>query len=251
MRRIVLLSASAFALVAPAATPTLAETAPEITAEAPQSGITMLFEEYDAARLELSPTSKAYRGIRDEDYGKWDEVSDAADEREFRLLQDAAATMRASYDLGDLPEQDALSFRLFELTAERSASLYPFRKNGFLFDHRRGAHTSMPAFLINIHGVGSDEDALAYVERMAGIGPQLDALIAESRARVDAGVMPPDWVYPYVIADLENLIVAGDGNAILLDLAAKVEKLDLDESVKLGINGGAKDVWWDSAVPAY
>jgi hypothetical protein len=48
-----------------------------------------------------------------------------------------------------------------------------------------------------------------------------------------------------------NLLDAGDGNAILADLAGKVEKLDLPADTKAGINGGAKDAWWDSAVPAY
>ncbi|WP_299296676.1 DUF885 family protein [uncultured Erythrobacter sp.] len=259
MRRFVLLSASAFALAAPAVAPTLAETAPESAAEAAQSGINILFEEYDVARLELSPTSKAYRGIRDEDYGKWDEVSDAADEREHRLLQDNAAKMRASYDLGGLSEQDALSYRLFELTAERSASLYPFRKNGFLFDHRRGAHTSIPAFLINIHRISTTEDVDAYISRIEGIGPQLDALIAESRERASAGVMPPDWVYPYVISDLEALIAAGDDNAVLQDFNQKLSPFipDLPEgsqaeaSMAIAMMDMAREAWNTSALPAY
>ncbi|MEM9500240.1 MAG: DUF885 domain-containing protein [Pseudomonadota bacterium] len=215
------------------------------------SSINTLFEQYDEAQLGLSPLGKAYRGIRDEAYGQWNEVSDEADEREYLLLQRTAAKMRDRYDPANLSDQDGLSYRLFEALAERSASLYPYREYGFLFDHRRGAHTSIPAFLINIHRVGSFEDAEAYVSRVRGIGPQMDALIAEARERADAGVMPPDWVYPYVISDLENLISAGDDNAVLADLAAKVERLDLDDDTKAGINGDAKDAWWASAIPGY
>ena len=36
------------------------------------------FEDYDKAELALSPISKSYRGIKDGDYGKLDEFSDAA-----------------------------------------------------------------------------------------------------------------------------------------------------------------------------
>jgi uncharacterized protein (DUF885 family) len=83
------------------------------------------------------------------------------------------------------------------------------------------------------------------------MGAVLDQLTQESRDRADKGVMPPKWVYAYVISDIRNLLDAGDGNAILADLATKVEKLDLDAETKAGINGGAKDMWQDSAVPAY
>ncbi|MDJ0641562.1 MAG: DUF885 domain-containing protein [Erythrobacter sp.] len=258
MRRFVLLCASVIALANPIGAAALAENATEPAAESSDTNINTLFDGYDAARLAMSPTAKAYRGIRDEDYGKWDEVSDAADEREHRLLLDTVAQMRARFDQANLTTQEALSYRLFERLAARAESLYPYREYGFLFDHRRGAHTSIPAFLINIHRVDSVEDAEAYLARIQGIGPQLDALIAESRERADAGVMPPDWVYPYVIADLENLIAAGDENAVLEDFEAKVMALPVGEGETIELAaaatmllGAAEQAWERSALPAY
>ncbi len=260
MRRVALLSVSIIALAGCAGySSTPLASAPEPVAEAPAPDLNALFDDYDAAQLALSPTGKAYRGIRDEDYGKWNEVSDAAEEREFRLLQDTAATMRSDYQLSALSNQDALSYRLFEQLAERRASLYPFRKYGFLFDHRRGAHTSIPAFLINIHRVSTTDDLNAYISRIEGIGPRLDALIAESRERADAGVMPPDWVYPYVISDLEALIAAGDDNAVLQDFNQKLSPFipDLPEgsqaeaSMAIAMTDMATDAWNTSALPAY
>ncbi|TRD11321.1 DUF885 domain-containing protein [Erythrobacter insulae] len=209
------------------------------------------FENYDAAGLKRSPQSKAYRGIRDADYGKWDDPSDEAAAADYRATQDAVAEMRAEYDRAALSEGDALSFRLFEMMAERSASLYPYREYDFLFDHRRGAHTGIPAFLINIHRVGSEQDALAYVERIAGIGPQLEMLTDQARKRAAAGIMPPDWVYPYVIADLESLIAAGDENAVLEDFSAKVAKLELSSDDSEGMIEDAEQAWAQSALPGY
>lgn len=210
-----------------------------------------LFEAYDAANLAASPEGKAYRGIRDEDYGKWGEVSDAADEADFRRLQAAAADMQARFDLASLDAQDALSYRLFALTAERAASLYPFRKHDYVFDQRSGAHTGIPAFLINIHRVNSQADAEAYVARIAGIGVRLDALTAESASRAEAGVMPPDWVYPYMIGDVEALLAAGDDNAVLQDFAAKLEALGLDEATTAALKAAASAAWQSEALPAY
>ena len=150
-----------------------------------------LFATYDAASLAASPLSKASRGIRDGDYGKWDDPSDAADERDFARLQDAAAQMRARFDPARLPTQQALSFRLFDALAQRRAALHPFRKYGYIFDQMNGAQSRMPAFLIGTHRVANLAEAEAYVARIAGIGPQLDALTAEAASRAGNGVMPP------------------------------------------------------------
>ncbi|SHN61967.1 DUF885 domain-containing protein [Erythrobacter sanguineus] len=220
----------------------------ELPAEA---GIDELFAAYDAASLAMSPQGKAYRGIRDADYGKWDDRSDAAADREYALLQQTLATMQARFDPAELAPQQALSYRLFEALAARRESLRRFRDYGYIFDQMNGAQSRMPAFLINIHRVSSEGDALAYVERIAGMGPVLDALTAQSRERAEKGAMPPRWVYPYVISDIRNLLDAGDGNAVLADLASKVERLDLAADTKAGINGGARDEWWDKVVPAY
>ncbi|MEQ8771439.1 MAG: DUF885 domain-containing protein, partial [Erythrobacter sp.] len=213
--------------------------------------IGQLFEAYDAAILEMSPATKAYRGIRDEDYGRWGEVSDEAERREELMLLYAAAQMRAKYDPAALGEQDALSYRLFDLTAQRSAMLWPFRELGYVFDHRSGPHTRIPAFLINIHRVGSVSDAKAYVSRIDGIGEQLDAYVAEAAERAEAGVMPPDWAYPYMISDVEGLIAAGDDNAVLEDFAKKVDALELDAEATAAMKARAASVWNAEALPAY
>ncbi|OBV10806.1 DUF885 domain-containing protein [Erythrobacter dokdonensis] len=216
-----------------------------------EADIDALFAAYDDAQLAMSPQSKAYRGIRDADYGKWDDPSDAAEQRGYVLLEQTLAAMRRRYNPAALPEQQALSYRLFNAMAARRASLWPYRDYGYIFDQMNGAQSRMPAFLINIHRVSGEADALAYVERIAGMGSQLDALTAQARERADKGIMPPKWVYPYVISDIRNLLDAGDGNAVLVDLAGKLDKLDLDADVKAGITGGARDLWWDSVVPAY
>jgi uncharacterized protein (DUF885 family) len=210
-----------------------------------------LFAEYDAAGLAASPQGKAYRGIRDGDYGKWDDPSDEAEQRDFARLQDAATRMRAGFDPVQLPAQQALSYRLFEQLAARRASLHPYRGYGYIFDQMNGAQSRMPAFLINIHRVASEADSEAYVERIAGIGPQLDALTTEAASRATNGVMPPQWVYPYVISDIGNLLGSGHDNAVLEDFAKKLAALDLPAEQKADLAARAKAAWNTSAVPAY
>ena len=206
-----------------------------------------LFEEYDRASLELSPLSKAYRGIRDEDYGEWGDFSEAAEVREEELLQSTAAKMRSDFDLATLSAEDALSYRLFAAMAERSAARFPFRDYDYIFDQMNGAQSQLPAFLINIHRVTDTSDAEAYISRIEGMGPALDTLLAQSREQADAGIMPPDWVYPYVISDIENLLAAGNDNAILEDFRGKVAELDGSATMI----ETAESAWASSARPAY
>ncbi|MCL4671891.1 MAG: DUF885 family protein [Sphingomonadaceae bacterium] len=252
MRLSAIFAASMLALASSA----LAEQPAQVAAspaeqDAPAPALNTLFEEYDAAQLALSPQGKSYRGVRDGDYGKWDDMSAAADERSHRLLKDTAERMRQAYDPATLSPADALSYRLFDALAQRRAPLHPYRDYGYLFDQMNGAQSQLPAFLINIHRVSNPDEALAYVSRIEGLGAALDTLTDESRARAEKGVMPPGWVYPYVISDIRNLLDAGDGNAVLVDIASKLEKLAIDDARKTEINGGAKHAWHQSVVPAY
>lgn len=244
--------ALAFALAAPLAAQEAAPAPVAAPADLPaEAGIDALFAAYDAVTLSESPEGKAYRGIRDADYGKWNDPSEAAEARQYALLERTLATMRARYNPADLAPQQALSFRLFEAMAARRASLQPYRDYGYIFDQMNGAQSDLPAFLINTHRVANPAEAEAYVARIAGLGPLLDALTAQSRERAEQGVMPPKWVYPYVISDIENLLAAGEGNAILTDLAEKVAKLDPMAADAADLQARAVHAWNSSAAPAY
>ncbi|MEC8179766.1 MAG: DUF885 domain-containing protein, partial [Pseudomonadota bacterium] len=183
--------------------------------------------------------------------GTWGDFSDQAEVREQALLQDTAAAMREGYDVSALSPQDALSYRLFDAMAKRSASLFPYRDYGYIFDQMSGAQSQLPAFLINIHAVQNADQAADYVSRIDGLGDVIDTLTAQSRERADAGVMPPDWVYPYVISDVRNLLDAGENSAVLEDFRGKVEALDLSAADTAALEAAAAKAWTASAAPAY
>ncbi len=231
-------------------------TATEPTQQVAGAEIGEFFEKYDAAQLSLSPLVKAYRGIRDEDYGKWGDVSDAGDVAEEQLLQATADAMRMAYDPAKLSAQDALSYRLFDRMAKRSASLFPYRHYGYIFDQMNGAQSDGPAFLINIHSVADVAQARDYISRITGTAEVLDTLRSESAERAADGVMPPKWVYAYVIDDIENIlksnVATGAGaNPILADFAGKVAKLDIADGERTALVAEAQAAWLQSAAPAY
>lgn len=235
-----------------AAAETRAETTAEPTDEpADPSDIGTLFEEYDAAQLGSSPQGKAYRGIRDGDYGAWNDNSAEAEQRDYDRLQATAQSMRTQYGAAELNAEDRLSYRLFDALAKRSEASWPYRDYGYLFDQMNGAQSEFPAFLINIHRVSNADEAQAYVERIRGIGPALDQLTTQSRERAARGIMPPDWVYPYVISDIENLLKAGDANAVLEDFGQKTGALALPADQSAALVQAASEAWNAAARPAY
>ncbi|RJY09539.1 DUF885 domain-containing protein [Aurantiacibacter aquimixticola] len=213
--------------------------------------IDTFFERYDEASLELSPESKAYRGIRDEDYGEWNDASAAADARQRQLRQDYLARMRTGYDLDALGAQGALSYRLFEAVAARDGLLDPYEEYGYIFNQMTGRQSGIPAFLINTHTVTNISDAEAYIERIRGIGPLMDTLIARAAQRAANGIMPTDWVYPYVLSDIDNILEAGLDNAVLEDFGGEVDALDIPVPEKEALKQRAAQAWQSHAAPAY
>lgn len=250
------LSTCLIALAIAGCAPTASEQAPATVAappaaEAAPAGANLadFFDKYDAAQLSLSPETKARRGVRDGDYGQWDDVSDEADVARFKLQTATAEAMRGSFDPKALTTDEALSFELFNAQAARAERLFAFRDHGYVFDQMNGAQSQMPAFLINIHRVANVAEAEAYVSRIREMGPILDALSAQSAERAAKGYAPPKWVYPYVVSDIGNLTRAD--NAVVEDIVAKVNKLDIAAAEKTRLITAAKAAWAESAGPAY
>ena len=259
MRNLLLTAASALALTAVSIAPaSYAQTSDAATPakEDVNKQLTAFFQDYDDQELAHSPVSKAYRGIRDDDYGKWDDPSDAAEIAQYERGQQALAEMEAEFDQTELSEASQLSYRLFQARGERSANAFPFRHNAYIFDQMNGAQSQIPAFMINIHRVSSKSDAEAYVSRLDAAGPLIEWLVVQSAERANDGIIVPDWVFPYVIADAKNVISGapfedGEDSPIFADLKKKVADLDIPEAEKsdLVARGGAAMV--NSLKPAY
>ena len=252
-----LLSTATAAPLLAAPAPVTAPAQIPATVDMQDAALAKFFADYDAAELARSPLAKSYRGIVDADYGKWDDFSDAAEAEDLKADQAALAEIRRRFDPAKLSPDSLLSYRLFEKKVARSADSYRYRDYGYVFDQMNGAQSQLPAFLINIHRVTSTADAQAYISRLQGMGPGLRQAIAQSKARADKGIMPPKWVYPYVINDAKN-VVAGfpftKTNVeapLYADIKGKIEKLGLTDANKAALLQQATDALLTSVKPAY
>lgn len=239
-------------------TPALAQDAAPAAADQQDqnAAIMAFFEEYDAQQLATSPLAKSYRGIKDSDYGRWDDGSDEAEARTHAAEQAALKEMRARFDPAKLSPENRLSYRLFEKRAARTNAAFKYNDYGYVFDQMNGAQSQIPAFLINIHRIDSKSDARAYINRLYGIGPGLNQAIASSKARAAKGIMPPKWVYPYVISDARNVITGapfgeGPDAPLYADFKAKVAKLGISAVEKDLLVEQAAQALNDAVKPAY
>ncbi len=256
MRILVSILCSAMAAQMIASAPVAAQS-PAASATDENVAILEFFERYDAAQLARSPLSKSFRAIRDADYGKWDDFTDAANLAQYEADQAALAEMRRRFDPARLNPQNRLSFELFEKQVARSAAAFQYRDNAYTFDQMNGAQSELPAFLINIHPADSKSHAEAYVSRLGGLGTAIRQSIAESRRKADKGLMPPKWVYAYVINDAKNVVsgfpftrIATEA-PLYADLKAKVSKLAIPQTEKDAILAAGADALIKSVKPAY
>ena len=254
MIRALLLASSI--LLAPAAVSARAPAAPASAPAQKNAQLAAFFEAYDKAELALSPLSKAYRGIKDADYGKWNEISDEADARERALELQTLADLRARFPRASLSAEDQLTVDIFESRVARGEALHPYRDYGYVFDQMNGAQSQGPAFLINIHRVDTLADAQAYVSRLQTMDTFLDQAMAEAKKRAALGVLPPKWVFPYVIGDAKNIISgapydAGEDSALFADFKAKVGKLAIADADKARLIEEARKAMVEDVKPAY
>lgn len=258
MNRFALLASAALLVSVPLSAATLAaQAAPSAPAPASQSAaLKQFFEDYDKADLAQSPISKAYRAIKDQDYGKLDEFSDAAAIRSRELDQRTADELVRRFERASLSAEDQLSYDLFLYRNQRSASVYPYRRYLYVFDQMNGAQADIPAFLINIHKIENEQDARDYISRIRATAAYLDGAITESKEREKLGNLPPKWAFPQVLEQSQNLIKgapfdSGTDNDVFADFKTKVGKLNIPQASKDALIADARLALTDSMGPAY
>jgi uncharacterized protein (DUF885 family) len=228
---------------------------------APASGVAQnkalndWFEAKFQKALARSPQYQSNLGIKT-DYDKWDDPSEAAALAYFKAEKAAVRELRRKFKFADLSPADQLSYRLFENRFKRQEKAFKFRHNRYVFDQMNGAQSQLPAFLINIHRVTSKSDAIAYIKRLQGFDALMDGLIVEAQRRARKGVMPPKWVYPYVISDSRNLIKGkpfddGPDTTLLDDFKKKAASLKLPAAEESELVAQAETALKTSVLPAY
>ena len=225
------------------------------TGQTESQRLAAFFENSFEEDLKRSPLFQSYLGKK-WDYDKWDDISEEETDARIAIAKNRLKSLE-SFDTLKLSDQESLSLRLYKLGIERDLANDEFRHHRYIVHQFRAAHTQVPSFLINIHGVKSIEDAEAYIGRLNNVSSYFDQVIDQMKIREEAGVFPPKWAYDQMVDASENVIKGAPfddsdtPSTILNDFKDKVSSLSIDDSEKEALLTDAKNALTVSVKPAY
>ena len=202
------------------------------------------------------PEYQTRLGIK-KDYGKLNDNSPAAAERDLNINKEELQWLTDSVNVAALSKDALLSYKLFKQGVENNIDDYKYRLHNYPVNQMFGAQSGKPAFLINMHRIDSISDAEAYVSRLNGFNTYFTQLVENLKAREAIGVVPPVFVYDKVVQDSENILVgqpfdtSNTESTLLKDFMKKVNKLEIDTEAKLALEKQAKEALMTSVKPAY
>lgn len=205
---------------APAAAPAAAEDA----------RLTRFLDAEFAESLKRQPQTATRLGLK-EGGDRWNDLSEPAIAAFVAWRQASAARMKAAFDRARLSPAGQVNYDIWALEAERAALSHANRRfRPPLYSRLYSAHSQLPDFLINTHGVADATDLRNYIARLRGMPAVLDVAIARTKASDAAGIRVPRFQVETIIASSEKLISGapfgpGPDAALWADVKAKTEKL--------------------------
>lgn len=214
---------------------TEAKPAVEQNTQAESEKANALFDQIFMDGVMRSPIYQTYMAIK-KDYGKWDDISEAAEKKELEITKQNLAAVKA-IDVTKLNPQTALSYKLMVQQLEDDIADYKWRYHNYPVNQMFGLHSMVPSLLINQHQISSVADAEAYISRVHGVKTLFSELEKGLNKRAEMGILAPKFVYPYVISDSKNLLKGapfdnGEASTLLADFNRKVSALEIEQSEK-------------------
>ncbi len=180
-------------------------TASTLRVDTESARLNQWFADKYAEELAWSPITLTSLGSR-EKYDQIDDFSEQAADDFLRWQAATVAELKANFDYAELDTDARVSYDLWVYRYESALPLLPYRRLGYLFTQMNDPHAWLPNVLINQHLVESEQDILAYINRIGGIAHAIDQLLERARMAAAEGVRPPRFAYENVIAVSKNLL---------------------------------------------
>jgi uncharacterized protein (DUF885 family) len=221
----------------------------------PNATANAFFERAFQERLALDPALATSLGLRLR-YGEWPDPSEKGDLERFELAKRELAELHTGIDLARLDDATRLSYRVFESGEERRIARYRWRNHSYAID-KDGPQVQAPAFLINSHRIDTESDALAYIQRLTGLRTYMEQVLERAEQSARAGVLPPKFVFAYVIEDAGNVINGrpfDDGptdSPLFADFKTKIAAITLPDKQREELTAQAAQALLTSLKPAW
>ena len=208
----------------------------------------------DVAR---SPVHQSYLGIKD-NYDVWGAYGEKHHKKQFERMQKRYEFLKNNFDFNKLDKQTKISYRLWTEGADRQIAAWKYRHHNYPLNQMHGSHSWYPEFMINIHRVNSLEDAEAYIARITALDTVIANMMEGLEIRTQKGIIPPKFVFPYVLDDCNNVITgkpfddSEEPSPFLADIIQKVNSLEeVDPETKADLLQRAEKALVEKVKPAY
>ena len=194
------------------------------------------FERVFEDSVARSPESLSFLGRKDR-ADEWNDLSEGYANESLALAKTQLAELKA-FERSQLDESTALSYDLLVQSIEDEIADNKWRLYNYPVNQMYGRHSSVVSLLINQHRIEDIKDAENYIARLNAVPALFDQLIVNIEARTAANIIPPKFVFPHVIRDINNIIKGapfdgGAQSALLADFTSKIDGLSNNEDNEL------------------
>lgn len=266
MSRLLVVSAFTLAMctacahVTPAATPSPIPATQATSLSASEDvRLNAWFERMYEEQLQFSPIALTVQGRKDH-YGELDDLSREAAQKRVAWLQAKAGEMKSSFDYALLSPETQLSWDLFDYQVQAAVDADQFVDHTYPFEQMGGFQSFLPTFLINFHKVDSEDDYLAYVQRLRDVPRVFSQEMDQVKRSAAAGIRPPRFTHEGVIEQASKVIngapfTAGKDSALWADAQAKADALlksgKIDAVRAAQLKSDARAALVEAVLPAY
>jgi uncharacterized protein (DUF885 family) len=202
-------------------------------ADSPSSRLNALFDQAYDELLQRSPVELSRQGSRERN-SEWDDVGEAEPRLRAQITRRWAEKARQMAAGHRLDEETRLSLKLFLERADLEEKSLEFADYDYPINQMYGWHSEVPAFLSNAHSLRCQADAVNYIRRLEALPTFFEQLGEGLRRRQRRGILPPVFVFDYVVSDIDNLLVgfpltaeSNPVHPVYADFVAKLEDLQL------------------------
>ena len=189
------------------------------------------YEEY----LQFSPMTLTQLGRKDQN-NKLDDFSIAAADQQLAWRRASMAEMQETFDYAALTPTGQISYDMWAYQLERAEADADWRYHGYIFEQMGGAQSWLPNFIINFHRVETEDDMLAYIERITEMGRAINQMLDITKTSAEKGIRPPAFAYEGALEQARK-VVSGDpfggegASALWDDVNAELAKLVDTETI--------------------
>lgn len=205
--------------------------------------------------LELNPESYTYLGIKK----RYKELNNNTEEFAQQMQEERKQVLSKlmQFDPAKMNSENQLSFRLVKKGLEEQIEDFEWRMHGYIATQFFGFHSDLPAFLMNFHQVANEQDLKDYIARLGELKRVVREQIVNLQAQEQKGILPPRFVYNYVLESSQNIIKgipfdkSDTPSPLYSDFVRKAESLKLSKSAFNTFDQEVRVVLTKNVRPAY